>query len=216
MATYQLKDGDRIRIGPILPYSQRAIYLEGHVARPGRFPYTDGMRLSDVLHSYRDMLPEPAAHGEIVRLTPPDLHAETIEFNVPDVLIGNANLDLQPFDTIRILGRYQVDAPKVSIQGEVLKPGLYPLSKDMTVAQLVRMAGGFRRDALLDSADLTSYGVVDGNRIGGHLATVPIGAAVSGNNPSADVSLKPGDISDDPSDHRMERYWRIGNHQSDR
>jgi len=194
MATFQVKDGDRIRIGPILPYSQRAIYLEGHVARPGRLPYTDGMRLSDVLHSYRDMLPEPAAHGEIVRLTPPDLHAETIEFNVPDVLIGNANLDLQPFDTIRILGRYEVDAPKVKIQGEVLRPGTYPMSKDMTAAQLVRMAGGFRRDALLDSADLTSYGIIDGNRVSGKLATVAIGAAVNGTNPSADVSLKPGDI----------------------
>ncbi|MGD0649326.1 MAG: SLBB domain-containing protein [Acidobacteriaceae bacterium] len=194
VATYQVKDGDRIRIGPILPYSQRAIYLEGHVARPGRLPYTDGMRLSDVLHSYRDMLPEPAAHGEIIRLVPPDLHAETIEFDVPDVLIGNANLDLQPYDTVRILGRYQVDAPKVSIQGEVLRPGTYPLSKDMTVAQLVRMAGGFKRDALLESADLTSYGIVDGNRIDGRLATVPIGAAVNGSNPGADVSLKPGDI----------------------
>jgi protein involved in polysaccharide export with SLBB domain len=194
IAAYQVKDGDRIRIGPILPYSQRAIYLEGHVARPGRLPYTDGMRLSDVLQSYRDMLPEPAAHGEIVRLIPPDLHAETIEFNVPEVLIGNANLDLQPFDTIRILGRYEVDAPKVQIQGEVLRPGTYPLSKDMTVAQLVRMAGGFKRDALLESADLTSYGVVDGNRISGKLATVHIGAAVTGTDPDTDVSLKPGDI----------------------
>jgi len=194
VAAFQVQDGDRIRISPILPYSQRAIYLEGHVARPGRLPYTDGMRLSDVLHSYRDMLPEPAAHGEIVRLVPPDLHAETIEFNVPDVLIGNANVDLQPYDTVRILGRYQVDAPKVSIQGEVLRPGTYPLSKDMTAAQLVRMAGGFKRDALLDSADLTSYGIVDGNRISGKLATVPIGAAVHGTNPGADVSLKPGDI----------------------
>jgi protein involved in polysaccharide export with SLBB domain len=194
LANYQLKDGDRIRIGAVLPYSQRAIYLEGHVARPGRMPYTDGMRLSDVLHSYRDMLPEPAAHGEVVRLVPPDLHAETIEFSVPDVLIGNANLDLQPYDTIRILGRYQIDAPKVSIQGEVLRPGVYPLSKDMTASQLVRMAGGFKRDALLDSADLTSYGIVDGNRISGKLATVPIGAAVNGSNPAADVPLKPGDI----------------------
>jgi protein involved in polysaccharide export with SLBB domain len=140
------------------------------------------------------MLPEPAAHGEIVRLVPPDLHAEAIEFNVPDVLIGNANVDLQPFDTIRILGRYEADAPKVKIQGEVLRPGTYPLSKDMTAAQLVRMAGGFKRDALLDSADLTSYGIVDGNRTSGKLATVPIGAAVNGTNPGADVSLKPGDI----------------------
>ncbi len=171
IAAFQVKDGDRIRVEPILPYSERAIYLEGHVLRPGRLPYTDNMHLSDVLHSYRDMLPEPAAHGEIVRLVPPDLHAETIEFNVPEVLIGNANFDLQPFDTIRIFGRYEVDAPKVTIRGEVLRPGEYPLSKGMTAAQLVRMAGGFKRDALLESADLTSYGVVNGNRVVEHLAT---------------------------------------------
>jgi protein involved in polysaccharide export with SLBB domain len=194
IAAFQVKDGDRIRIAPILPYSQRAVYLEGHVVRPGRLSYTDGMRLSDVLHSYQDVLPEPAAHGEIIRLVPPDLHAETIDFNVPDVLIGNGNLDLQPFDTIRILGRYEADAPKVTIQGEVLRPSTYPLSKGMTAAQLVRMAGGFKRDALLESADLTSYGVVNGNRITGTLATVHIGVAVAGTDPGADVALKPGDI----------------------
>jgi protein involved in polysaccharide export with SLBB domain len=195
IGVFQVKDGDRIRIAPILPYSQRAIYLEGHVVRPGRLPYTDGMRLSDVLHSYQDILPEPATNGELVRLVPPDLHAETIDFNVPEVLIGNANFDLQPFDTIRILGRYEVDAPKVTIQGEVLRPSTYPLSKGMTAAQLVRIAGGFKRDALLESADLTSYGVLNGNRIIGSLATVRIGAAVAGTgDPNADVSLKPGDI----------------------
>ena len=193
IAAFQVRDGDRIRIDPILPYSERAIYLEGHVARPGRLPYADGMHLSDVLHSYRDMLPEPAAHGEIVRLVPPDLHAETIDFDVPDVLIGNANVDLQPFDTIRIFGRYEADAPKVTIRGEVLRPAAYPLSKGMTAAQLVRMAGGFNRDALLESADLTSYEVRNGNRVVENLAAVHIGAAVAGTDPNADVPLKPGD-----------------------
>jgi len=191
---FQVKDGDRIRIEPILPYSQQAIYLAGHVVRPGRLPYSNGMRLSDVLHSYRDMLPEPAAHGEIVRLIPPDLHAETINFDVPDVLIGNANIDLRPFDTIRIFGRYEMDAPKVTIRGEVLRPGTYPMSKGMTAAGLVRMAGGFKRDALLESADLTSYNVSHGNRLIEDLATVQIGAAVAGTDPHADVLLKPGDI----------------------
>ncbi len=191
---FQVEDGDRIRIEPILPYSQQAIYLAGHVVRPGRLPYSDGMRLSDVLHNYRDLLPEPAARGEIVRLVPPDLHAETIDFNVPDVLIGNANIDLQPFDTIRILGRYEADAPKVTIRGEVLRPGTYPMSNGMTAAGLVRMAGGFKRDALLESADLTSYVVNNGNRLVEDLATVHIGAAVAGTDPHADVPLKPGDI----------------------
>jgi protein involved in polysaccharide export with SLBB domain len=191
---FQVEDGDRIHIEPILPYSQQAIYLAGHVVRPGRLPYSEGMRLSDVLHGYRDMLPEPASRGEIVRLVPPDLHAEAIDFNVPDVLIGNANIDLRPFDTIRIFGRYEVDAPKVTIRGEVLRPGTYPMSKGMTAAGLVRMAGGFKRDALLETADLTSYDVRDGNRLVEDLATVRIGAAVAGTNPQADVLLKPGDV----------------------
>lgn len=194
LASFHVQDGDRIRVAPILPYSERAVYLEGHVVRPGRLPYTDGMRLSDVLRSYQDMLPEPAAHGEVVRLVPPDLHAETLDFDVPDVLIGNANLPLRPFDTVRIFGRYQVDAPRVTVHGEVLRPGTYPLSQGMTAAQLVRMAGGFKRDALVESADLTSYNVEAGNKVNGSLAAIRIGAAVNGNDPGADVALKPGDI----------------------
>ncbi|HEY4010936.1 MAG TPA: SLBB domain-containing protein, partial [Acidobacteriaceae bacterium] len=191
---FAVRDGDRTHIAQILPYSERVIYLQGHVVRPGRLPYTDGMRLNEVLHSYQDMLPEPAAQGEIVRLVAPDLHAETIAFNVPDVLIGNANVTLQPFDTIRIFGRYEVDTPVVTIHGEVLRPGTYPLSNGMTAAQLVRMAGGFRRDALLDSADVTSYQVVGGERVVGKLAMIRIGAAIEGTDPAADLPLKPGDI----------------------
>jgi protein involved in polysaccharide export with SLBB domain len=190
---FRVRDGDRVHIAPILPYSQRAIYLEGHVVRPGRMPYTDGMKLTDVLHSYQDMLPEPASHGEIVRLVPPDFHAETIDFDVPDAVLGDTNINLQPFDTIRIFGRYEIDAPKVMISGEVLRPGFYPMSRGMTAGQLVRMAGGFKRDALLDSADLTSYSVVNGNRIIESLASINIGAAVEDRDAKDDIVLKPGD-----------------------
>lgn len=207
IAAFKVRDGDRICIEPILPYSQHAIYLAGHVVRPGRRPYSDGMRLSDVLRSYQDMLPEPAAHGEIVRLVPPDLHAETIDFDVPDVLIGNANVDLRPFDTIRIFGRYQVDAPRVTIRGEVLRPGEYPMSKGMTAAQLVRMAGGFKRDALLESADLSSYDIKDGNRVIENPVTVQIGAAVTAADPHADIPLKPGDVL---SIHQITNWSDIG------
>ncbi len=207
LAEFQVKDGDRIYVDPILPYSQRAVYLTGHVVRPGRLPYNDGMHLSDVLHSYQDMLPEPAARGEIVRLVAPDLHAETISFNVPEVLIGNENIALQPFDTIRIFGRYQVDAPTVTIRGEVLRPGNYPMSKGMTAAQLVRMAGGFKRDALVENADLTSYDVTNGNQITEKLSTVRIGAAVEGPDPQADVPLKPGDIL---AIHQITNWDNIG------
>jgi protein involved in polysaccharide export with SLBB domain len=194
MAGFPVKDGDRIHVAQIVPYSERVIYLEGHVVRPGRHPFHDGMRLNDVLQSYQDLLPEPAIQGEIVRLVPPDLHVQTINFSVPDALIGNANVPLQPFDTIRVLGRYEADAPKVEVRGEVLRPGSYPLSAGMTAAQLVRMAGGFKRDALLDDADLISYRVANGKKIEIQRADVRIGAAVQFGDNTADAELKPGDV----------------------
>jgi len=191
---FGVKDGDRIYVAPILPYSERVLYVEGHVARPGKFPYRDGIQLSDVLHSYQDVLPEPAAKGDVVRLVPPDLHAETIQFDVADVLIGNANLGLQPFDTVRVYGRYEVDAPHVTIRGEVLRPGQYALSRGMTATQLVKMAGGFKRDALLETADLTSYSIEDAKKIVSLRSAISIGAAMQGRDSSADVTLKAGDI----------------------
>ena len=194
IAGFQVRDGDRITIEPILPYSQRAVYLTGHVARPGRVAFVDGMKIGDLLRTYQDMLPEPAAHGEVVRLVAPDLHAETIDFNIPDVLAGNATFSLRPFDTIRVFGRYEVDAPMVAITGEVLRPGDYPMFHGMTAAQLVRMAGGFKRDALTENADLTSYEIESGRQISERLSTVHIGAAVSGSDANADIALKPGDI----------------------
>ena len=53
------------------------------------FRIRDGMQLSDVLRSYQDLLPEPAAKGDLVRLVAPDFHPETIQFDVADALIGN-------------------------------------------------------------------------------------------------------------------------------
>ena len=194
ITSFSIKDGDRVHVAPILPYSERVIYVEGHVARPGRLSYRDGMQLSDVLRSYQDLLPEPAARGGIIRLVPPDLHPEMIPFQVPDVLIGNSNLPLQPFDTIRIFGRYEVDSPQVTIRGEVLRPGSYPLSQGMTAVQLVKMAGGFKRDALLESADLTSYTIQDEKKVISQRMSIEIGPAVNGDRSSADVPLKPGDI----------------------
>jgi protein involved in polysaccharide export with SLBB domain len=189
-----IQDGDRVSVAPILPYSERAIYVEGHVVRPGKFPYRDDMKLNDVLRSYQDLLPEPADRGEIIRLMPPDLRAEAIDFSVPDVLAGNEQIHLQPFDTIRILGRYEADGPKVQVHGEVLHPGTYPLSQGMTAAQLVRIAGGFKRSALLDDADLTSYEVRDGRQVISRRSAVKIGAAVKGPDSAADVALKTGDV----------------------
>jgi len=193
VGSFWVKDGDRVTVAPILPYSDRIIYLQGHVYHPGSYPYRDGMQVTDLVHSYQDVLPEPATHGEIIRLQPPDFHPVTIEFNLASALAGDASVTLQQFDTVRVFGRYETDAPKVSIYGNVLRPGEYPMSAGMTASALVQMAGGFKRSAYRDSASLASYVVENGQRVSTDQQTVRIGAAVAGET-SADVRLKPGDV----------------------
>lgn len=207
IAAFSIQDGDKISVAPILPYSERSIYLEGHVVRPGKYPYTDNMTLSDLVRSYQDLLPEPAEHGEIIRLRPPDYRPEAIDFNLPQILIGNEPIHLQPFDTVRVFGRYEVDAPSVIIRGEVRRPGKYPLPEGLTAAQLVRIAGGFKRDALLDAADLASYEVKNGEKVVSQRVTVNIGRAVKDDDSAADVALKAGDIL---TIHQLSGWNNIG------
>ena len=138
---FSVQDGDRVFVLPINPYMERTVYLEGHVYSPGSYPYRDGMTVGNLIHSYQDVLPEPATRGEIVRLQPPDFRPQTIPFDLADVLSGSESILLQQFDTVRVFGRYEADPPRVSIYGEVLRPGIYPMSKGMTAAGLVKMAG---------------------------------------------------------------------------
>lgn len=284
---FKVQDGDKIKISPILPYADKAVYLEGHVFRPGKFAYREGMQVTDVIKSYSDLLPEPSRrHAEIIRLRPPDYAPVVLAFNLEDALSGkNQDLVLQPFDTIRIYGRFdfedppvitvngavrdpgdhltngatrlrdaihlaggttsdaeladaqvfrktkdgelrvisvnlvralagdernnillepkdrvfvhpsaaRVDPPTVKIEGEVEQPGKYPLGENMTAADLVRVAGGFKRGAYTQLADLTSYAIERGSSVIGESRMVPIAKALAGE-ADTDVRLHDGDV----------------------
>lgn len=190
----QVKDGDIVTVSPILPFTNQVVYLQGHVFRPGKYPFQQGLKVTDVIASFNDLLPEPADRAEIVRLHAPELSPTVIGFNLRDVLEKKvAPPVLQPFDTIRVMGRYDVDAPKVSIYGEVLRPGEYPLSDRMTAVDLVRIAGGFKRGAYQESADLSSYSIANGEKVELDHRTVAIARALGGE-ADTDVVLKPGDV----------------------
>jgi protein involved in polysaccharide export with SLBB domain len=189
---FKVQGGDVFAIVPILPYNKQTVYFEGHVYRPGVYPYREGMTINDLVHSYADLLPEPEDRAELVRLLPPDYRPEVIPFNLADVLMGNLPIKLQPFDVIRIYGRYELEDQNVSIGGDVLRPGAYPLSKGMTLTDLMRMAGGFSRSAYRDEAELSSYEIQNGQKVLVNHSVVALQKALDGDT-SADVLLKPGD-----------------------
>jgi protein involved in polysaccharide export with SLBB domain len=284
---FDIQDGDKIQISPILPYADKTVYLDGYVFRPGKFAYRDGMKITDLIKSYKDLLPEPyEQHAEIIRLMAPDNTPEVLAFNLEDALAGKEqDLVLQPFDTVRVFGRYdfedppiitisgevrdpgdhvtngtphlrdaiflaggtthdalltdaqiyrktsdgklqvisvnlakalegdekynvaleakdrvfvhrdlnKLDPPMVSVEGQVGRPGKYPLGENMTAVELVRLAGGFKRGAYTEQADLTRYEVEQGTKVVSDHVSVPIARAMLGE-ADADVRLRDGDV----------------------
>src|SRR6266568_4865436 len=155
--SFKINDGDEIHIFPIAPYNGDAIYVQGHVLRPGRYSYKEGMKLSDLIGSYKDLLPEPAPHyAEIVRLNAPDFHPSVESFDLSAALANPASgPKLQPLDTVRVFSRFDFEpAPEIWIGGEVRAPGKYRTSGQVHLKDAVYLAGGITQDASLDSAQL--------------------------------------------------------------
>jgi protein involved in polysaccharide export with SLBB domain len=131
MSEFEVQDGDEIHIFPIAPYNSESIYLVGHVLRPGRYSYKPEMRLTDLVTSYTDLLPEPSTrYAEIIRLHAPDYHPVVETFDLATALEHpDSAPKLEPLDTVHIFGRYDFEPdPEVLITGEVRAPGSYRTS----------------------------------------------------------------------------------------
>jgi len=157
LASFRIQDGDEIHIFPIAPYNQDTIYLQGHVLRPGRYSYRDGMQLTDLIASYKEILPEPAAHyAEIIRLNPPDFRPSVVSFDLAAALQHpEIAPKLQPLNTVRIFGRYDFEAaPAIWVGGEVRQPGKYGTPGQVHFRDAIYLAGGLTPDAAQGSAQV--------------------------------------------------------------
>jgi protein involved in polysaccharide export with SLBB domain len=179
LSTYKIQDGDEIHIFPIAQYNQDTIYLQGHVLRPGRYSYHEGMKLADILPSYNDILPEPAAHyGEIIRLNAPDFRPSVVSFDLAAAMKDAATSPkLQPLDTVRIFSRYDFEpVPTVTVDGEVRSPGTYKTSGQATLKDAVYLAGGLTTEAASDTAQVFRVNLDGSSKI----FSVNLGEALNG------------------------------------
>jgi len=191
LESFQVQDADQIRIFPIAPYNQDAVYLEGHVIRPGKYSFHQGMRVTDLVGSYKDLLPEPAMqYGEIIRLNLPDYRPQVQSFNVADALANPAQApELKPLDTVQFFGRYDFEnLPDVSVWGDVRAPGTYRTSGDIHLSDAIHLAGGLAPDAAAGDAQVFRY-MPDSTL---KIVNVKLSSALDGS-PSDDIVLHPRD-----------------------
>ena len=163
----ELRRNDVLVISSIHDLEDRGdVTISGLVARPGDYPYADGVTIEDVILQAGGLLKGAStARVEVSRrLVDPDATeatsqmAETFMFSLVDGLIVNADEDfqLQPYDIVEIRRSpgYQVQR-RVGVVGEVVFDGTYTLeSKSERVSDLVKRAGGLTPEAYVRGASI--------------------------------------------------------------
>jgi protein involved in polysaccharide export with SLBB domain len=152
-ADLPLRDMDEVMIqsGWGLAGRDKTVVLEGHVKSPGPTTLARGMTLYDLLFmrgGFQDPEFLKATYtrtGHLTRKVPGDIGQKLMTFDLGRVLAHDpaANLPLEDGDRIRIFASADLNGPRtVRIDGEVQRPGSYPLAEGMTLDDLVVVAGG--------------------------------------------------------------------------
>src|SRR6266852_704770 len=133
--------------------SPPSVYVRGEVARPGRYPLTVNMRVSDVIRSAGGLLRSANPEGgDLTHYVTPRsssgerVSAERQDLNLAAALAGNEgqNVIVQDGDTLTVpqqAGWSDVGATMI-LRGEVRKPGVYGIQPGERLSSLLRRAGG--------------------------------------------------------------------------
>lgn len=107
-------------------------------------------------------------YAMIERIKPDDLKPEIISFDLGkaiSVADSNQNISLRPGDILTVFSLKDIQVPVerqtrvVKVQGEVRAPGIYQLSANETLAQVIAKAGGLTNQAYLFGTQLSRESV---------------------------------------------------------
>jgi polysaccharide biosynthesis/export protein len=139
------------------------VRASGEVQAPGEYPLLTGMTVRDLLLQAGN--PNASAYlkdAEISRLSIHDEKAQLqpIIINLEEALKGNPkdNITLQPFDELtvrRIPNWTEAKDRYVTLSGEFVFPGVYPIYKGERLSSVIRRAGGFTDKAYPKGAKFT-------------------------------------------------------------
>jgi protein involved in polysaccharide export with SLBB domain len=163
----RLYEGDTLRALVRAERNEDFVEVEGCVAVPGRFAFTEGMRVYNLLsltETGDQLLPGTyRLRGEVHR-TRPDGKTELLSFDVNQALLRlpAADLALQPRDRIELVRVADLRLPaRVTILGPLTRPGIYDWSEGMRASDLIFLGGVPKLSADLNFAELAT--LKDGN-----------------------------------------------------
>jgi len=209
-------NGDVVRVARLRPTIDSGVVLEGHVFRPGVVAWREGMRISELIPSVDELMPnadvgyvlvrrESAADKKLTILSA-DLSAALREpGSINDLILAprdrvivfdfqaGRRLLIDPvLDELRRQATLDQPTLIVGINGRVKAAGDYPLEPEMRISDLLRAGGSLDPAAFTGSAELLRLNRLDSERQG-ELLQIDLAGVLRGD-PAADILLQPFDV----------------------
>jgi polysaccharide export outer membrane protein len=212
----RLHPGDILTVPEILDQMADSVSLQGEVLRPGMYAWHPGMHLTELLTSLSALKEDADQRYVLIRRESYPgrrysvLSADAVQaFEAPGsaadpVLQSRDRVIVMPLrpdrgdELAQVLQELKAQArdgaapPIVTVDGQTIAPGTYPLQPGMRISDLVRAGGGLDAAAYRLDAELTRYVVANGKYRKTEIIPVNLSAALSGS-PTADLTLEPYD-----------------------
>jgi protein involved in polysaccharide export with SLBB domain len=166
---FDIRDGDLIKVYPVLPQQHDIVQVRGNVNRPGKYQWHPGMRVSDLIDAAEGVAPHTFFRYALIRRQEgreKAIHMVPVDLGeaMSDHLATPENITLNQQDELTVFNESQMKyLPMVQVFGEVRNPGYYVLSQGMRVTDLLYLAGGLKDDAYQQQAELARTEVVNGS-----------------------------------------------------
>jgi len=154
---FQLKSGDKIEIDKIIEKYDNRLIIKGSVYKPGVFALSEGMTVLNLIEKAEGIKPDTYLERGFITRTNKDFSTTNISFNLSNQINSiDDPILLKKDDVLNILSINELrDDNYIEISGEINKPGVYPFSSNLTLNDLILLAGGVRKNATLAGIEIS-------------------------------------------------------------
>jgi len=147
-STVTLENGDVVRNSAVKTKLINQVTINGAVNRAGVYEWIPGMTLTDLIIKADSLKDDAFLERALITRLNPDSTTTTISIDLQAVLSGKQEVILEKKDVVLIKSHFALaETPYIRVTGEVLQPGEFQYSEQLTLNDALFLAGGFTEGA---------------------------------------------------------------------
>ncbi|MDO4462084.1 MAG: SLBB domain-containing protein [Bacteroidia bacterium] len=151
-----MSNGDKLVVNDISENRLNGqVSINGAVFAPGKYQFKEGIKLSELVEMAGGLVENVFLSRGIITRLKEDRSLESLNFNVADLVNGSYNIELKDQDDIFITTKEELRARRnITIIGEVLNPQTIEYRENITLGDVIVLAGGLTEIACPSKIDI--------------------------------------------------------------